>query len=872
LNNPQGLTVDISDTVYIADTDNGRIRMCPPADPCSDFTTGTPQFQDLSVDTSGNIYGVGPNWDLNYNSTVVKYGSNGVLLGIYLGEPNVPYLTDGHQYNRPKVSLDADQNILITEENGHRLIKLDPTGTTEQWSFGVAGVPNGDNDHLASPMITAADSYGNIYVPNRWSCDVTIIHPNGVFSDTLGTCGDGSYQFNGPTAVAIDQNDHIYVVDNGNNRVMIYNETRDYIGQIGETGVCAAAYDHLCYPEAVAIDSAGNIYVADSGNLRVQKFNSNLEWQMTIGNGVYGNQFDQFAWPNAIAVDDQGKIYVSEWGGQRVQVFDSNGEYLTTIGGVWGTNSAQFNGISSIAVDNQGNLYVSDVGHRIQKYAPGVPNWKQVNINGFGNRNIEVIPSMAVFNDYLYAGTFNFTDNIHEIYRSMDGRNWEETSQNFGDGVSGLIAFNEQLFAGTWDGSIWSSLDGLTWTEAITVGMGIASFSQFNNMLYAGTYGHNCGEEGMTIWQSSDGENWTPFGPDDDPYACAIISSAVFNGNLYWGVADWTQTVGGRIWRTDGTTITEVVGDGFGDSDNMDPGGLAVLGNAIYASIDIPNGYQIWRSESGDSGSWSKVFEMTKDGIGTLDGLIVLDDHLFFTAQNEPYGMQVWMTADGDTWQQIGYEGFGDSNNSSSEWSNSLSVFNGRFYIGVRNTANASEIWSYEPEIAADFSADPSVGIAPLEVTFTNTSSGTLTASLWDFGDGFTSTDTNPVHTYNNAGASTVTLTASSFGNPDTVIKTNFITVYAPVSADFSADPTSGPVPLTVAFTNLATGDFDTCLWDFGDTSTSTLCSPPDHVYQSPGVYTVKLTASGLGGSDAETKVGYITVENQMSFLPVITR
>jgi peptide/nickel transport system substrate-binding protein len=93
-----------------------------------------------------------------------------------------------------------------------------------------------------------------------------------------------------------------------------------------------------------------------------------------------------------------------------------------------------------------------------------------------------------------------------------------------------------------------------------------------------------------------------------------------------------------------------------------------------------------------------------------------------------------------------------------------------------------------------------------------------------------------------------------------------------PAQADFSANPTSGPVPLTVAFTNLSTGDFKTCLWDFGDTYTSTLCTPADHIYLSPGVYTVTLTASGLGGSDIEAKVGYITVEYQKLFLPLVKR
>jgi hypothetical protein len=106
---------------------------------------------------------------------------------------------------------------------------------------------------------------------------------------------------------------------------------------------------------------------------------------------------------------------------------------------------------------------------------------------------------------------------------------------------------------------------------------------------------------------------------------------------------------------------------------------------------------------------------------------------------------------------------------------------------------------------------------------------------------------------------------AASFSSIATVI-------IEPASAEFSASPTFGPFPLTVALTNLSTGDFDTCLWNFGDSQTSNLCSPSNHIYQSKGVYTVSLTVSGVGGSDIETKTGYISVENPRLFLPVVLR
>ncbi len=331
LNNPQGLTVDSNDNVYIADTDNGRVRKCTSDGTCADFTTNTWGYSDLAVDTSGNIYGTCPWCDF----TVVKYDSSGNLVGPYLGVPGVPYLTDEYHYFNPRVSIDREGNILISEGWGFRLVKLDPDGNPV-WSFGVPGVfyPR-DNNHLCDPGIVAVDSSGKIYVPDGCYARVQIISPDGDYLDTLGTgSGTGEYEFNRPTGVAIDFIGNIYVVDSGNQRVMIYDPSLTYIGQIGETGVCDAADNHFCQPVQVAVDMAGNIYVADFDNQRVQKFDSNLDWQMTIGTRIFGRQFDQFAWPNGVVVDTQGKIYVSDWQNRRVQVFNlpSGGRWMERPG------------------------------------------------------------------------------------------------------------------------------------------------------------------------------------------------------------------------------------------------------------------------------------------------------------------------------------------------------------------------------------------------------------------------------------------------------------------------------------------------------------------------------------------------------------
>ncbi len=161
---------------------------------------------------------------------------------------------------------------------------------------------------------------------------------------------------------------------------------------------------------------------------------------------------------------------------------------------------------------------------------------------------------------------------------------------------------------------------------------------------------------------------------------------------------------------------------------------------------------------------------------------------------------------------------------------------------------------------AANFSATPTSGPAPLTVAFTDTSSGSPTAWSWSFGDGATSSKQNPSHTYSAAGTYTVALTASSAGGQNTKTTPSCVSVggAAPV-ASFSASPTSGPAPLTVAFTDTSSGSPTAWSWSFGDGSTSSQQNP-SHTYSAAGTYTVALTASNAGGQNAVTKSGCISV------------
>lgn len=111
--------------------------------------------------------------------------------------------------------------------------------------------------------------------------------------------------------------------------------------------------------------------------------------------------------------------------------------------------------------------------------------------------------------------------------------------------------------------------------------------------------------------------------------------------------------------------------------------------------------------------------------------------------------MEVWRTADGTNWEQVGFAGLGDSNNYGPYWDNGMAVHNNRLYIGTTNEANGGEVW--KKTVTADFTASPTVGAPGTTVTFTNLAGGDFTSATWDFGDGSPPLTTNAAtvqHTY----------------------------------------------------------------------------------------------------------------------------
>lgn len=167
------------------------------------------------------------------------------------------------------------------------------------------------------------------------------------------------------------------------------------------------------------------------------------------------------------------------------------------------------------------------------------------------------------------------------------------------------------------------------------------------------------------------------------------------------------------------------------------------------------------------------------------------------------------------------------------------------------------------PRPSADFSAPVTSGCQPpLTVNFQDLSTGGATAWQWDFGDGNTSTQQNPSHTYTAYGSYTVTLiSTNAFGCTDTIIKPAYIRIrralmsvpYFPVRGCLPY--TINPVPVVNTLDAVTSWE-----WDFGDGGTS-FVQNPTHTYTVQGTYTVKLMITTSSGcSDTLTINNAVTV------------
>lgn len=146
-------------------------------------------------------------------------------------------------------------------------------------------------------------------------------------------------------------------------------------------------------------------------------------------------------------------------------------------------------------------------------------------------------------------------------------------------------------------------------------------------------------------------------------------------------------------------------------------------------------------------------------------------------------------------------------------------------------------------EVVPDFRAD-TLGCTTAPISFVAMGVTSFVDFFeWDFGDGQTSNQTNPTHTYAEEGVYSICLTlGDSRGCSKTICKEDVVHISDPV-ADFAGDPVFATCPpLLTVFENKSL-KASSYTWDFGDDSGMSLNEAPSHVYTSPGAFDVRLIA-----------------------------
>jgi len=187
-----------------------------------------------------------------------------------------------------------------------------------------------------------------------------------------GVAGNGNYEFNAPSDVAIAENGDIFIADghsqDTNNRVVKYSNDGKFIKFWGTTGFGPGEFKSL---HALDIDSRGRLFVADRGNNRIQIFDQE---------GNFISQWTQFGKPSGLCFDENDNIYVADSESDIIQ--NPGWEMGIRIGDArlgWvhyfiklqtaDPASTKTNGAEFVAVDKYGNIYGGEPGPRkLQKY------------------------------------------------------------------------------------------------------------------------------------------------------------------------------------------------------------------------------------------------------------------------------------------------------------------------------------------------------------------------------------------------------------------------------------------------------------------------------------------------------------------------
>jgi hypothetical protein len=236
--------------------------------------------------------------------------------------------------NPEQLSSYNGQNVFVADYGNNRVQKYDSSGN---WvaNFGSVGVGNGQ---FQGPL-GVAETFGKLYVADSGNNRIQILDPStGAYLGQWGSSGTGPGQFQNPVGLAVDtSNGDVFVVDDTNSRVQIFDANGTFISQFGSSGTGNGQFS---YPTSIAFDKwSQDVLVVDNGNARVERFDANGTYLSQWGS--YGSADWQFQFPDDIALDDAGNVFVTDQGDSAVKEFTSTGVFEQRWG-TYGSGSGQF--------------------------------------------------------------------------------------------------------------------------------------------------------------------------------------------------------------------------------------------------------------------------------------------------------------------------------------------------------------------------------------------------------------------------------------------------------------------------------------------------------------------------------------------------
>jgi trimeric autotransporter adhesin len=367
---------------------------------CLSYPTG------LLVDSSGNLFIADSN-----NNRIRKVTSSGII-STFAGNGDADYSGDGDRaisaaLNFPMgLAFDLSGNLLIADSANHRIRKVSNTGVIITIAGNGSGAFSGDEDLATSaaldrPTALAVDESGNLYIADSANQRVRKLTTDGdidtIAGDgTAGYSGDGGQAtetpLNNPVALAVDYSGTLYIADSFNFRIRKLSggtittfAGNGKAGFSGDNGPAASAQIYM--PRALAIDTSGNLLIADYANRRVRKVTSSGTISTVAGIGGEGFSGDGaqaasalLRLPSAVAVDSTGNLFIADSANYRVRKISVGGVISTLAGtGTQGYSgdgaqaaAATFDGPVGVAVDASGNLYIADYAdQRVRKVSSG---------------------------------------------------------------------------------------------------------------------------------------------------------------------------------------------------------------------------------------------------------------------------------------------------------------------------------------------------------------------------------------------------------------------------------------------------------------------------------------------------------------------